>query len=89
MSSSFRLSVYRNFSEELVLPFLWAQDGFSEPSSPMASAIQFGLAAPHQLPLLGGVVLLVLGGAMVLVAVVWWCCFWARLKTIKEEFAMS
>lgn len=83
------IEIMRNFSEELVLPFLWAQDGFSEPSSPMASAILFGLAAPHQLPLLGGVVLLVLGGGMVLVAAMWWCCFWARLKTIKEEFAMS
>jgi len=82
------IEIMRNFSKELVLPFLWAEDGFGEPSPPMASAIQLGLAAPHKLPLLGGVVLLVLGGVMVLVVAVWWC-FRARLKPTKEEFAMS
>ena len=43
----------RNFADELVLPFLWAQDGFSEPSEEMAKAIKFGLDAPSKLSLLG------------------------------------
>merc|ERR1712131_471338 len=47
----------RNFADELVLPFLWAQDGFSEPSEEMAKAIKFGLDAPSKLSLGGGLVL--------------------------------
>jgi len=59
------------FPEQLVLPFLWAQDGFGEPSDEMAEAIKFGESAPDKLPLLGGAVLLVIGGAMVLAALSW------------------
>jgi len=59
------------FPEQLVLPFLWAQDGFGEPSDEMAEAIKFGESAPDKLPLLGGAVLLVIGGAMVLTALSW------------------
>ena len=62
---------FSNFADELILPFLWAQDGFSEPSEEMAEALKFGLAAPAKLSLLGGVALLGLGGAMVLIALVW------------------
>ena len=51
----------RNFADELVLPFLWAQDGFSEPSEEMAKAIKFG-----KLSLLGGVALIAIGGGLVL-----------------------
>merc|ERR1719447_644100 len=50
-----------NFADELVLPFLWAQDGFSEPSEEMAKAIKFGLDAPSKLSLLGGVALIAIG----------------------------
>ena len=56
----------RNFADELVLPFLWAQDGFSEPSEEMAKAIKFGLDAPSKLSLLGGVALIAIGGGLVL-----------------------
>jgi len=59
------------FPEQLVLPFLWAQDGFGEPSDEMAEAIKFGETAPEKLPLLGGAVLLVIGGGMVLAALSW------------------
>lgn len=59
------------FPEQLVLPFLWAQDGFGEPSDEMAEAIKFGESAPEKLPLLGGAVLLVIGGGMVLAALSW------------------
>ena len=30
----------KDFADELILPFLWAQDGFSEPSQEMADAIR-------------------------------------------------
>jgi len=64
------------FSEELVLPFLWAQDGFGEPSDEMAAAIHQGEFAIDKLPLLGGSVLLVVGGAMLLAALSW--AVWRR-----------
>ena len=44
---------FRNFPDELVLPFLWAQDGFSEPSEEMAEAIKFGLSAPKKISFIG------------------------------------
>ena len=55
----------------MILPFLWAQDGFSEPSDEMADAIKFGLAAPQKLSMLGGAGLLVVGGVMLLAALGW------------------
>lgn len=64
------------FPEELVLPFLWAQDGFGEPSDEMAAAIHKGEFAIDKLPLLGGSVLLVVGGAMLLAALSW--AVWRR-----------
>eukprot|EP00092_Neocalanus_flemingeri_P046420 GFUD01052219.1.p1 GENE.GFUD01052219.1~~GFUD01052219.1.p1 ORF type:complete len:595 (-),score=120.44 GFUD01052219.1:139-1923(-) len=82
------IAVMSNFPDELVLPFLWAQDGFDEPSPDMASAIHFGLAAPRQLPLLGGVVLLALGGAMLLVSAGCWT-YSVRRRIIEEEFPLS
>ena len=62
---------FSNFAEELILPFLWAQDGFSEPSVEMADAIKFGLSAPQKLSMLGGAGLLVVGGVLLLAALVW------------------
>ena len=55
----------------MILPFLWAQDGFSEPSDEMADAIKFGLAAPQKLSMLGGAGLIVVGGVMLLAALGW------------------
>ena len=69
-------SNFSNFVDELVLPFLWAQDGFSEPSQEMADAIKYGLAAPKKLSMLGGVCLLVVGGLMLLSALGW--ALWYR-----------
>ena len=57
--------------DELVLPFLWAQDGFSEPSEEMASAIKFGLAAPSKLSGIGGGGLVVTGLLMILTGLGW------------------
>jgi len=70
------IEMMSNFAEELILPFLWAQDGFSEPSEEMAEAIKFGLSAPSKLSMLGGACLLVVGGAMVLAALGW--ALWYR-----------
>jgi len=82
------IDIMSKFPEELVFPILWAQDGFSEPSPNMASAISFGLFALYQLPLIGGVVLLVLGGVMVLIAVVWWG-YWAKRRFKEEEIPLN
>jgi len=60
----------------IVLPFLWAQLGFSEPSDVMAEAIAFGLAAPQKLPLLGAVIFFVLGGIMLLIPLIYFV--WRR-----------
>ncbi len=66
----------RNLPDELVLPFLWAQDGFSKPSEEMASAIKFGLDASTMLPRLGATVCFVLGGIMVLTSLAYF--IWHR-----------
>jgi len=65
------IDIMSNFADELVLPFLWAQDGFSEPSEDMAAAIQFGLDAPAKIPYIGGGVLLAIGLVMLLTGVLW------------------
>lgn len=58
--------VIKNIPKDLVMPFLWAQDGFDEPSEEMASAIAFGLVAPEKLSLLGSIVFLVIGAILLL-----------------------
>jgi len=65
------IEIMSNFREELVLPFLWAQDGFSAPSKEMSEKIKFGLEAPGKMSLLGGVALIVLGGSLILSTLVW------------------
>jgi len=66
------IDMMRNFPETLVLPFLWAQDGFDEPSQEMAEAIKFGLSAPVSISRAGGVALVLAGGAMVLAFLTWY-----------------
>eukprot|EP00092_Neocalanus_flemingeri_P038999 GFUD01042454.1.p1 GENE.GFUD01042454.1~~GFUD01042454.1.p1 ORF type:complete len:596 (+),score=215.72 GFUD01042454.1:176-1963(+) len=70
------IEMMSNFADELILPFLWAEDGFSEPSEEMAEAIKFGLSAPGKLSRLGGASLLVVGGAMLLAVLGW--VLWVR-----------
>ncbi|XP_040564002.2 LOW QUALITY PROTEIN: lysosome membrane protein 2-like [Lepeophtheirus salmonis] len=55
--------------KKTVLPFLWAQDGFDEPSEPMAEAIKFGLDAPQKLPMLISVVCFLIGALFILSSV--------------------
>ena len=55
-----------------MLPFLWAQDGFSEPSEEMAAAIKFGLEVPVSLSKAGGVGLVLVGGLRILAFLTWY-----------------
>lgn len=63
--------IMSNFVDELVLPFLWAEDGFGEPGDELHAALSFGVSAPSKLSLLGGGLLLVLGGLMLGSALAW------------------
>ena len=76
-----------NFVDELILPFLWAQDGFSEPSVEMVEAIKFGLSAPSKLSMIGGATLLVVGGAMLVTALGW--ALWIRRQGGGDTFPVS
>ena len=55
-----------------MLPFLWAQDGFEEPSEEMAEAIRFGLDLPQSVSKAGGVGLVLIGGVMILSFLTWY-----------------
>ena len=63
-----QLFVSRTFADELVLPLLWVQDGFSEPSQEMVDLVKFCLSAPHTVSLVGGIVLMGLGMVLLFVA---------------------
>jgi hypothetical protein len=78
-----------NFADQLVLPFLWAQDGYSEPSLVMASKIKMGLAVPGKLSKLGGIILVALGGVLLLSALAW--SLWNRKTHSRgsEDIVMS
>jgi len=65
------IDIMSNFVDELVLPFLWAQDGFSEPSDEMAEALKFGLSAPSLISFGAGGVLLGTGLVMLIISVIW------------------
>ena len=72
--------------KDLVLPFLWAQDGFDEPSEEMAGKIAFGLKAPELLAMLGTVVFLVIGAILLLSCLVY--LIWLKRSashTIKDS----
>jgi len=65
------VDIMSQFPDELILPFLWAEDGFSEPSEKMAAAISFGLRAPMLVGGAGGGALLGLGLLLATVGAVW------------------
>lgn len=77
--------VVSQMKKKIVLPFLWAQDGFDEPSEKMAEAIAFGLAAPKKISLLGAVVFFVLGGALILASMIFF--FLARRSQSNDLVA--
>ena len=75
-----------NVQKNLVLPFLWAQDGFDEPSDIMAEKIAFGLKAPELLSMLGTVVFLVIGAILLLACLVYFICLRRSAShTIKDS----
>jgi len=65
------IAALSEMADELVLPFLWAEDGFSEPSVEMATAMHFGLGVPSKFSLLGGGFFLLLGSIMVGSFTIW------------------
>jgi scavenger receptor class B protein 1 len=65
------VEILSKFQQELVLPFLWAQDGFDTPSTEMADAIRLGLDIPAKGKRLVGVVLLAVGSGMLISSLVW------------------
>ena len=67
----FSLVFFSNFVDELVLPFLWAQDGFSEPSDEMVEAFKFGLSTPSLISFGTGDFLLEIGLVMLIVSAIW------------------
>jgi len=71
----------------IVLPFLWAQDGFDEPTEDMADQIRFGLDAPEKLPLFGAVLLFVVGGVLLLICFVY--LIWYRSKVASGSATIN
>merc|ERR1719319_1968573 len=49
------IPIIANFPTETVVPFLWVQEGYDEPSKPMADQIRMGVGAPGKLSKLGGI----------------------------------
>lgn len=78
-----------NFPAETVVPFLWAQDGYSEPSVPMADKIRTGVGAPAKISKLGGIGFLAIGAVMMLASLCW---FWWSNSTksrASQDIALS
>ncbi len=75
--------------EEIVLPFLWAQDGFDEPSEELAEAIAFGLEAPDKLPMLAATALFVIGAVLLLSALVYFVWRKRRASTAKKTITSN
>ena len=73
----------KNMESEVVVPFLWAGLGFTEPSEIMADQIKVGLDAPSKYPLLMAVVLFALGGALLLTALGYF--LWKRSRNTPGE----
>lgn len=73
------IPLMENLADELVLPFLWAQDGFDQPSEEMAKGIRMGLDIPAKLSMLAGLGLLAVGGVLLATALVWF--LWQRRNT--------
>ena len=71
--------VIRDMTDEVVLPFLWAQDGFEEPSDEMRDAIKFGENAAAMLTVVGAAMFFVIGAMCLLVSLAYFC--WSRLSS--------
>jgi len=82
------IPIMSKFQKELVLPFLWAQDGFDTPSPEMADAIRLGLDIPAKGKRLVGVVLLA-GGAGMLISSLVWILWYLRPSLPSSNVASS
>lgn len=78
-------STSENMVDELVLPFLWAQDGFSVPSAALKAKIRGGLDKAAKLPLLGAVVFFVIGALLLLIALSYF--IWKRRDSTSMDIA--
>lgn len=89
MRANENIPAIANFPKRVVVPFLWAQDGYSEPSDEMATAIAKGLGIPGKLSKLGGIVFLAIGAVMLLSSLCW--CLWSRSTKSRgsQNIAMS
>ena len=83
-----QLEAIRDMREKFVLPFLWAQDGFDDPSPEMADALKMGLSAPDKIPALGAGVFFLIGAILLIVPLVYF--IWKRRadKTSQREPAI-
>ena len=60
-------------AEEIVLPFLWAQDGFEAPTDEMRDAIRFGENAAAMLTVAFAATLFAVGGLCLLFSLAYFC----------------
>eukprot|EP00095_Tigriopus_kingsejongensis_P003740 maker-scaffold1209_size55568-snap-gene-0.8 protein:Tk03740 transcript:maker-scaffold1209_size55568-snap-gene-0.8-mRNA-1 annotation:"scavenger receptor class b member 1-like" len=74
----------QGMQEELLVPFLWAQDGFDEPSEVMAEQLLFGLSAPKKVPMMGAVVCLLIGAVCLAACLGYF--FWQRRTRASTKF---
>jgi len=65
------IPIMSKFAEELVLPFLWAQDGFDQPTEEMSTSIRKALDIPSIFSRLLGVLFVALGAGLLIGSLVW------------------
>jgi len=65
------IPIMSKFPEELVLPFLWAQDGFDQPTQEMSATIRGVLDIPSIYSRLLGVLFVALGAGLLIGSLVW------------------
>lgn len=65
------IPIMSKFPEELVLPFLWAQDGFDQPTPEMSATIKGVLDIPSIYSRLLGVLFVALGAGLLIGSLVW------------------
>jgi hypothetical protein len=58
-------------AEEIVMPLVWIEGGFGEPSEEMVKAIKYHLADPDYLLMLSSIVCFGIGALLLLVALVY------------------
>ena len=77
--------------EEIVVPFLWAQDGFGEPSDEMRDAIRFGEGAAKMVTVVGAIILFAIGGLFLVTALAFffWCRFRSGSMQVNNKYSLD